>query len=118
MAGIWETALNSIESRINRHYFEMWIKPLTCAQVDGDRIVLRAPNRYIKEWFEDNYLDTVLDEIRQQTQHDYRVVFEIVPDEPGAQSQLALVAAEPTPAADPAAIVPPAVSDAASEVHP
>src|SRR5438045_4173067 len=47
MSGIWESALTTIESRINRHYFEMWFKPISCAQVAGDQIVLRAPNRYI-----------------------------------------------------------------------
>src|SRR5262249_9221852 len=55
MSAIWESALSSIETKIKRHNFEMWFKPIDCAAIDGDRIVLRAPNRYIKEWFEDNY---------------------------------------------------------------
>jgi chromosomal replication initiator protein len=77
MSAIWDSALSSIETKIKRHNFDMWFKPIHCAAVDGDRITLRAPNRYIKEWFEDNYLTTVLDEIRAQTHQEYRVVFEV-----------------------------------------
>jgi chromosomal replication initiator protein len=91
MSGIWEAALSSIEAKIKRHNFDMWFKPIRCATIDGDRILLSAPNRYIKEWFEDNYLDTVLSEIRAQTQRDYRVVFEVVEDPAVSR------AAEPTP---------------------
>ena len=90
MIGIWEAALSSIESRINRHYFEMWFKPITCVVVEGDRIFLRAPNRYIKEWFEDNYLSTVLAEIRNQTNQEYKVVFEISDDGQSRSSETRL----------------------------
>src|SRR5690348_14156503 len=95
MSAIWESALSSIESKIKRHNFDMWFKPIQCSSIDGDRILLRAPNRYIKEWFEDNYLDTVLDEIRAQTHTDYRVVIEVA--EEGALPSEVL-AAEPPPA--------------------
>jgi chromosomal replication initiator protein len=90
MIGIWEAALSSIESRINRHYFEMWFKPITCTAIEGDRIFLRAPNRYIKEWFEDNYLSTVLAEIRSQTNQEYKVVFEISDDGQSRSSETRL----------------------------
>ena len=55
----------------------MWLRPISCEAIDDERITLRAPNRYIKEWFEDNYLSIVLQELRNQTQCDYQVTFEL-----------------------------------------
>ena len=86
MSEIWESALSSIESKVKRHNFDMWFKPIRCAAVEGDRIVLSAPNRYIKEWFEDNYLSAMLDEIRSQTAKDYRIVFEVIEEAPIAHA--------------------------------
>src|SRR5262245_29441461 len=103
---VWESALGAIESKIKRHNFDMWFKPIHCAAIDGDRILLRAPNRYIKEWFEDNYLTTVLEEIRSQTQQDYRIIFEVA-EEPARVEAPTYdnIAGEPS-AIEPAAVEP------------
>ncbi len=112
MSAIWEAALGTIESRIKRHNFDMWLRPIRCLALDEDRIALSAPNRYIKEWFEDNYLETVLAEIRLQTGTDYRVTFELLeealppqreptpvgPEALACGGDLAVVAAAPRPA--------------------
>jgi chromosomal replication initiator protein len=60
----------------------MWLRPLTCRTIDGQRIVLVAPNRWLKEWFEDNYQDVVLEALRAQTAIDYEIVFEFAEPEP------------------------------------
>ena len=75
---IWESALAALEGRIQPHNFDMWLRPLSCRQVDGHKIVLVAPNRWLKEWFEDNYQDVVLEALRTQTAVDYEISFEVV----------------------------------------
>lgn len=72
---LWQNALSSLQERIKPHNFDMWLRPISCENIAGEQIVLRAPNRYIKEWFEDNYLQIVLQELRNQTQQDYEVTF-------------------------------------------
>ncbi len=74
---IWETALSALAGRIQPHNFDMWLRPLSCRQIDGARIVLVAPNRWLKEWFEDNYKDVVLEALRAQNAIDYEIVFEV-----------------------------------------
>ena len=74
---IWDSALSSLVGRIQPHNFDMWLRPLSCRQVDGDRIVLVAPNRWLKEWFEDNYQDVVLEALRVQNAIDYQITFEV-----------------------------------------
>jgi len=74
---LWEDALRSIEGRVKPHNYDLWLRPIRCSAIDDGRIRLHAPNRYIKEWFEDNYLSIVLDALQRQTQQEYGVVFEV-----------------------------------------
>lgn len=60
---LWEQTLQALETRIKPHNFEMWLRPIVCESIDDGTIRLRAPNRYIKEWFEDNYLPIVRQEL-------------------------------------------------------
>jgi chromosomal replication initiator protein len=73
----------------------MWLRPIRCTSISGSQITLRAPNRYIKEWFEDNYLTVVLRELHDYTNQDYQVVFEVVEVEPA-------VGPAPEPVTEPA----------------
>ncbi len=80
---IWENALAAHRTgRIQPQNFDMWLRPLSCRSIDGSRIVLVAPNRWLKEWFEDNYQDVVLEALRAQTAIDYEIVFEFAEPEP------------------------------------
>ena len=74
---LWESALSALAGRIQPHNFDMWLRPLSCRTIDGQRIVLVAPNRWLKEWFEDNYRDVVLEALRAQTALDYEIIFEV-----------------------------------------
>jgi chromosomal replication initiator protein len=75
--GLWESALSTLEGRIKPHNFEMWLRPINCKAIDGQRIVLSAPSKWIKEWFQDNYQAIVLDALRSQTNTEYEIVFEV-----------------------------------------
>jgi chromosomal replication initiator protein len=82
MQGLWESALSTLEGRIKPHNFEMWLRPIQCKAVDGARITLSAPSKWIKEWFQDNYQSIVLDALRAQTNQDYEILFEVREFEP------------------------------------
>ena len=76
MSGLWLDALGRLAGRIAEQNFEMWLRPIQCTAIDGDHIRLRAPNPYVRLWFESNYLPVVLDEIRNETHVEYKVEFE------------------------------------------
>src|SRR5579859_2805178 len=82
MQGLWESALSTLEGRIKPHNFEMWLRPIQCKAVDGARITLSAPSKWIKEWFQDNYQSIVLDALRAQTNQDFEILFEVREFEP------------------------------------
>src|SRR5437016_14120557 len=77
VTGLWESALSTLEGRIKPHNFEMWLRPIQCKAVDGGRITLSAPSKWIKEWFQDNYQSIVLDALRTQTNQDFEILFEV-----------------------------------------
>src|SRR6201995_749927 len=77
MSGLWESALSTLEGRIKPHNFEMWLRPIQCKAVDGGRITLSAPSKWIKEWFQDNYQSIVLDALRAQTNQEFEILFEV-----------------------------------------
>jgi chromosomal replication initiator protein len=82
---LWEHALSTLEGRIKPHNFEMWLRPISCKEIAGDRIVLCAPSRWIKDWFQDNYQAIVLDALRAQTRRQFEIVFEVREAEPARQ---------------------------------
>ena len=96
---VWQRALKALAERIKPHNFDMWLRPITCQSISADSIVLRAPNRYIKEWFEDNYLPIVIQELRNQTKVEYTVTLELDESQPEppppAEKIPALQASEP-----------------------
>src|SRR6476469_2267819 len=89
MTGLWESALSTLEGRIKPHNFEMWLRPIQCRGIDGQRITLTAPSKWIKEWFQDNYQSIVLDAIRAQTNQEYEIVFEVRESDPHPEARLA-----------------------------
>ena len=72
----WNRAINRLSEKITAQNLEMWLKPIECRSMDEKTIVLRAPNPYVRTWFESNYLPIVLDEITRETQVKYAVNFE------------------------------------------
>jgi chromosomal replication initiator protein len=78
VTAIWNSALSRLSSKIAPQNFEMWLRPIECVRLDGDKLLLRAPNQYVRLWFESNYLQPILEELRLEADRDYTVEFEIV----------------------------------------
>jgi chromosomal replication initiator protein len=59
---------------------DQWLRPIECVGIADGKIRLRAPNRYHKEWFEDNYLQPILQDLEARTHTAYAVEFEVQED--------------------------------------
>jgi len=73
---LWSNALRRLSDKVAAQNFEMWLRPIQCRRVDGKTLFLRAPNPYVRLWFESNYLGAVLDEIRTESGELFAVEFE------------------------------------------
>jgi chromosomal replication initiator protein len=74
----------------------MWLRPIECRRIEGTTMYLRAPNPYVRLWFESNYLPIVLDELRTETATDYAVAFEADAAAPGPARAGSVQVAEPS----------------------
>ncbi|HEX3482749.1 MAG TPA: chromosomal replication initiator protein DnaA, partial [Kofleriaceae bacterium] len=84
----------------------MWLRPIELLSFDGATLRLRAPNSYIRSWFESNFLGSLLKEIHDLG-HEVRVEFDADgPDERPPASAPPPPPAEPPPPPPPP---PPAV---------
>ncbi len=96
-ASAWHRALDRIARKLTPQNFDMWIRPIECLGIDGRRVQLRAPNSYVRWWFELNYLQIVLAELQEDTGAEHQVHF--LP-EPEAQAPQAEPAEVPKPPSD------------------
>ena len=82
MIEIWGEAVRSIEERVKPANRDQWLRPIECLGISEGRIRLRAPNRYHKEWFEDNFLPSILENLRIRAQRTFAVEFEVAEEAP------------------------------------
>jgi chromosomal replication initiator protein len=104
---LWDEAVGRLRSRISPQYYDMWLRPIELLSFDGATLRLRAPNSYIRSWFESNFLGSLLKEIQDLGHDAVRVEFDADgPDErpPPPAREAAPEVAAPAPA--PAAAVP------------
>jgi chromosomal replication initiator protein len=106
MLELWSEAVRSIEPMVKPAHRDLWLRPITCVAIGGGRIRLRAPNRYHKEWFEDNFLPSILRDLESRAQQTFTVDFEVVEEDAVAHAVLAPAPRPPEPAA-PVAVRPP-----------
>jgi chromosomal replication initiator protein len=81
---LWSSAMRRLSSKIAPQNFDMWLRPIECDSIDGQILRLTAPNPYVKLWFESNYLESILSELRAETGTTYRVEFEVLDASAGA----------------------------------
>jgi len=72
---LWEATLSRLAGKVSPQNYDMWLRPIEFVGQDGSVLHLRAPNSYVRLWFESNYLDAVLDELRSTTGAPFRVEF-------------------------------------------
>jgi chromosomal replication initiator protein len=106
MIALWGEAVRSIEERVKPANRDQWLRPIECLAIGEGRIRLRAPNRYHKEWFEDNFLPSILENLQMRAHTSFAVEFEVPeespmtakPQEAVGESAREIAAWRPTPA--------------------
>lgn len=64
VSDIWNKCLVRLEGELSSQDLSTWIRPLQ-AEVAEDRLVLMAPNRFVKDWVEDKYQGLLRGILRQ-----------------------------------------------------
>jgi len=95
MFELWTEAVRSIEPMVKPAHRDLWLRPIQCVGIDEGRIRLRAPNRYHKEWFEDNFLPSILKDLEARAQRAFTVDFEVVEEDAVAAAHVPSPAERP-----------------------
>jgi chromosomal replication initiator protein len=110
-APYWDEALGRLRDRISPQNFDMWLRPIECTAFDGHVLRLRAPNTFIRRWFENNFLEVVRSEVCAVSGRDLDIEFDPDgPDRPASSSD----AVESVPSPHPE---PPGMIEAAAEIE-
>jgi chromosomal replication initiator protein len=83
---LWTEAVDRLRSRTTPQNFDMWLRPIELRSFDGVTLRLRAPNSYVRLWFESNFLNTLLKELHDLG-HDGSVQVEFEPDAPADEPE-------------------------------
>lgn len=81
---LWGNALERMRGRVSAQNFDMWLSPIEFVEVGGDTLTLRAPNSYVRIWFESNFLPAVLGELQVLSGTSFNVLFAPEPAIPPA----------------------------------
>ena len=73
---IWDEAVGRLRSRVTPQNYDMWLRPIELKSWDGAILRLRAPNSYVRLWFESNFLPSLVQELRDLGHDAVRVEFE------------------------------------------
>ena len=58
MTALWEECLRYLEHELPTQQYNTWIRPLLASE-QNQRMVLSAPNRFVKDWVKDKYLTRI-----------------------------------------------------------
>jgi len=61
---LWNNSLSRIEERVGDNIIDLWFRPIKLSQVKEQQITVDIPNRFFKDWIEDNYPDIIGEALR------------------------------------------------------
>ncbi len=76
---LWDTVLERVESKLNKHSFATWFRPTSLLQEDASLLRVRVPSPEFKEWLEKHYAGYVSEALDELGRSEVRVVFETEP---------------------------------------
>ena len=73
---LWTEAVDRLKSRVSPQNYDMWLRPIELRSWEGETLKLRAPNSYIRNWFESNFMAGLILELRELGAELVRIEFE------------------------------------------
>jgi chromosomal replication initiator protein len=73
MEATFEKVKTTVKKEVPSHTYSMWIDPVTFHGTEADRMVLGAPNFFIKKRFQELYLELMTAALKKQTGKSYKI---------------------------------------------
>ncbi len=70
---IWQKILEIISQKMGESTFELWFSPIKLLDIKNSEVFIEVPNRFFKDWIEDNFPSIISDSFYQITGHQVEV---------------------------------------------
>jgi chromosomal replication initiator protein len=74
-AEVWNRCLDAIAQKVGEGIFDLWFKPIKVKHLREGQLILEMPNRFYREWIEENYSDIISTTIKEVTGENYEVKY-------------------------------------------
>jgi chromosomal replication initiator protein len=88
---LWKKCLASLEDELSSQQFNTWVRPLQ-VRIEGDRLRLFAPNRFVQDWVRDRFLARITELAEQLAGDRFQVTVELGSPAAAPESPVAPVA--------------------------
>jgi chromosomal replication initiator protein len=78
---IWGKVLSLMAGKVGESSFELWFKPMKVVQIKDKTVTIEIPNRFFREWIEDNYPTILTESLEVVTGQPMAVKFRITDKE-------------------------------------
>ncbi len=85
---IWEKASRAIADKVGKSLFDLWFQPMRLMQFKDQIAVVEIPNRFFRDWIEDNYPTVIADVLGKIGGSDVTVKFKAAEKEAAALRKL------------------------------
>lgn len=62
---IWQKVLEIIAQKVGESIFELWFSPIKLLDIKNSKAFIEVPNRFFKDWIEDNFPSIISDSFYQ-----------------------------------------------------
>lgn len=80
METFWENTKEKLKTILGTMSFDTWIAPLYCKEVKETSVLLEAPDKFFKDWVENNYSDQIKQALHAVSGKYYDLIFEVNPE--------------------------------------
>ncbi|PFO03072.1 chromosomal replication initiator protein [Neobacillus bataviensis] len=90
IADLWNAALGNIEKKISKPSFDTWLKSTKAHSLQGNLLVITAPNEFARDWLEERYSQLISGILYEITGEELSVKFIIPQNQNDAENDVQL----------------------------
>ncbi|HDH87890.1 MAG TPA: hypothetical protein ENF36_07630, partial [Desulfobacteraceae bacterium] len=77
METVWNNMKTVLKDVMDNKNFSLWVKPLQFLDADEDTIYLGCPNKFSRNWMQENYSSFFQSQLSKIGCNDHKVIFKV-----------------------------------------
>ncbi|MCM1984786.1 chromosomal replication initiator protein DnaA [Lyngbya confervoides] len=98
---LWNQVLDRLQGQLSRPTFETWIKTATAEQLEDQRLTLKTPNPFARNWIQKYYVKTISDAVQEILGYGVDIQIDIAQEAETLPEQAEALTTIPTPIRSP-----------------